>query len=366
MKAEVEEVRAHAEIDAAAAARAKAEGERLNAQVEAAQGQASAAEEHAAEVEALAAKAMAEVARLREQMAAEQARAAAAEAAAEAQIAQLREEAAAKIHALRTVRSSDTERFRDAELDAADLRTRSASQALVAAAEASLAEAWTEAASMASSRADEATTPPWLRAADVACFTPPASPPRRAASWTPPTKAEAMSSAPSAFEERSSRLQAALQDGRVTMEQQLAQQQMANALLRAQLLDLEAALETRQRADREAEAVKSPGPRRACGATRVSSSAASERDAALACADRVIDELNEVEVRAIAAEERASSLQAEVDALTAQLQNVILDKKRAAEQCTTPPSPSGTSASSSNLFGRLGGFSKGPAFAHIR
>jgi len=356
----------------------EAEGERLNAQVEAAheklaqaqeqaaqaQGQARAAEEHAAEVEALAAKAMAEVARLREQMAAEQARAAAAEAAAEAQIAQLREEAAAKIHALRTVRSSDTERFRDAELDAADLRTRSASQALVAAAEASLAEAWTEAASMASSRADEATT--WLRAADVACFTPPASPPRRAASWTPPTKAEATSSAPSAFEERSSRLQAALQDGRVTMEQQLAQQQMANALLRAQLLDLEAALETRQRADREAEAVKSPGPRRACGATRVSSSAASERDAALACADRVIDELNEVEVRAIAAEERASSLQAEVDALTAQLQNVILDKKRAAEQCTTPPSPSGTSASSSNLFGRLGGFSKGPAFAHIR
>jgi hypothetical protein len=154
---------------------------------------------------------------------------------------------------------------------------------------------------------------------------------------------------------------------RLSVEQQLSEQQTANALLRAQLVDLETALETRQRAYREAEAANTPAPRRACGATRVSSSAASERDAALASAARVSHELSEVEVRAIAAEERASSLQAEVDALTAQLQNVILDKKRAAEQHTPSRTPGGgRSATSSNLFASPGGFGFGRSKSGLR
>ena len=43
-------------------------------------------------------------------------------------------------------------------------------------------------------------------------------------------------------------------------------------------------------------------------------------------------ELSAAEARASEAERSAAALQAEVEALTSQLQNVILDKKRAAEQ----------------------------------
>jgi len=60
--------------------------------------------------------------------------------------------------------------------------------------------------------------------------------------------------------------------------------------------------------------------------------AAAERDAALASQVKLTHELSAAELRATMAEEKASALQAQVSELTSQLQNVILARKREAEQ----------------------------------
>ena len=71
----------------------------------------------------------------------------------------------------------------------------------------------------------------------------------------------------------------------------------------------------------------------------VAKKATAERDAALAAQARLTNELEQTEGRASRAEARAAALQAEVDSLTSQLQSWILSKKAAAEQGGAVGSP---------------------------